>query len=115
MKHITLLLLLLANVSSAGEAIVTLTWTARPTNENTQFYIVSESLSPGRNIIGTTTSTNYVIHQVTNGEHFYFVSAQNSFGEGIPTMSFRVNIFNYPFGSPGIPANLNGTVNYTFP
>jgi hypothetical protein len=99
----------------AGEASVTLTWTARPASENVQFYVVSESLTPGRAIVVITTTNTYTIHNVANGEHFYFVSGLNSFGEGIPTLPFRVNIFAQPFGSPGIPANLNGNVNYLFP
>ena len=99
----------------AGEANVYLSWQARPAFENVQYYIVSEDLTPGRAILGTTTGTSAVITNVANGAHRYFVSAVNHRGEGIPSGVFAVNVFNYPIASPGIPGGLTGTVQYTWP
>lgn len=118
---ITITLLALAARLTAGEASVTLTWQARPPSENVTHYIISEELSPGRAILGTTTGTNAVIANVSNGQHTYFVSGVNSgnpsqfYGEGMPSQKFIVNIYNYPIASPGIPAGLTGNVTYTFP
>jgi len=99
----------------AGEARVTLNWTARPANENVLTYIVSEQLSPGLATIGHFSGPPVVINNVSNGRHDYIVSGFNSFGEGIPSQSISVNIYNYPSGSPGIPANLTASVFYSFP
>lgn len=98
-----------------SEAIVTLTWAANPPMDNVVSYVVSELLVPGRSVVGVTPSTSLVLHNVSNGEHKYVVSAVNSHGEGIPSMPVVVNIFNYPIASPGIPGSVNAAVNYTFP
>lgn len=107
--------LILATSSFASEARVTLNWTVRPPNENVITYIVSEQLVPGRTVIGHYGGPPVVINNVANGAHNYIISGFNAFGEGIPSQTVTVNIFNYPIASPGIPANVTASVFYTFP
>lgn len=114
---LTILFTLIASAVMAGQANVVLNWTLRPTSENVTSYSVYEELSPGRTLLATVsgTTSTATITNVANGSHKYFVSGVNSFGEGIPTQSLSITIFNYPFGSPGVPANLTGNVIYFFP
>lgn len=103
------------------QANVTLTWALRPASENVTSYVISELTSPGREVItvvapppAPATTGAFVIQNVSNGLHSYVVTAVNSFGEGVPSATVTVNIFAQPFGSPGIPANVNASVNYSF-
>jgi polygalacturonase len=71
--------------AAAGDTLVTLSWFAVPTATN---YVVQRSTSSGSGyaVIGSTTSTNYVDTQVTNGITYYYdVAAVNTNGQGSPS------------------------------
>ena len=73
--------------ATAGNALVTLTWFAVPTATN---YVVQRSTTSGSGYapIGSTTDTNYIDSQVTNGiTYFYNVAAVNTNGQGSASAS----------------------------
>jgi len=93
----------------AGNALVTLTWTAAPSATSYSIYRSTSQGSQGA-LLGSTSTTSYSDTTVVNGTTYYYVvTASNSAGQGPASTQSAGATPQVPATRPAAPTGLNAT------
>jgi fibronectin type 3 domain-containing protein len=94
---------------AAGNALVTVTWTASPTATSYKIYRSTTQATQG-SLIGTSSTTSYSDTTAVNGTTYYYVvTAVNAAGEGSPSTQSAGATPVAPPTVPAAPAGVSAT------